>query len=359
MGNRTNLLVVYKLLNPCSCKDIWTCKCRSADTPNSATKLTQGGLEVLANAASLRIHDETTSAPTAGNEPPTITVQPSRSCCQSSNNQNTSSKRKDPGSPFPTPPPSTKHRGPFLPPIQTPSATASISTPLPTPEFPTIPPLSSIAALAGSGCTCGFRCTCPGCVEHRGPQHANQEHGDCTDGNCGTCVNHDGGVELPTVQSHHSSHASSCCGSSKSPSLASKPVSTSGISFVDSFFARRPSVSLPPAPPQRARRGTLTFDPTDTTVYPSILFTGGPKHFEERGPAFGLVNVPKLRCCAGKCGCPDGSCGCDYSCGGCCNESEATAPQVDSAMDSTVTDTSETPPSFGSASVGCCSSRVQ
>ncbi|KAK2461735.1 hypothetical protein APHAL10511_006198 [Amanita phalloides] len=55
------------------------------------------------------------------------------------------------------------------------------------PDFPIIPPLSTFASLAGSGCTCGLRCACPGCIEHRGPENTLPDHKDCVDG-CGSCV---------------------------------------------------------------------------------------------------------------------------------------------------------------------------
>ena len=253
-------------------------------------------------------------------------ARPIRSCCQPPSSLTTGGKRKQRPSPSPTPPPTTKHRGPSLPPIHTsitPISPSSLpASPTIVPEFPTMPPLSSIAALAGSGCSCGFRCTCPGCVEHRGSKYASKDHGDCPDG-CGTCVDYEGGVELPMVHSHHCT-----AGPSQSTSRVAcvgTSIGSSGASFVDSFFARATSIALPPAPAQRKRRGTL--DPTDTTVYPSTLFACGPRHLEERGPAFGLVSVPKLQCCAGNCGCPDGSCGCDHSCGGCVGDTHAETHQ--------------------------------
>ena len=151
------------------------------------------------------------------------------------------------------------------------------------------------------------------------------------------------------------------CDSTPYPSssqLQPTPAS-SGVSFIDSFFARTPAVALPPAPPQRARRGTLTLDPTDTTIYPSMLFAGGFKHLEERGPAFGLVSVPKLQCCAGKCGCPDGSCGCDHSCGGCAGDlDEEDRAQTDSPINSAMSPMSGNSRSHVPVGIrSCCSSK--
>ncbi|KAK7688164.1 hypothetical protein QCA50_008534 [Cerrena zonata] len=278
---------VDTLLNPCTCKDIWSCNCRTDATAATICS----GLDALANAAALCTQDLPIAVSPAF--PPTNTSimdKPIRSCCQPAENPTQSTKRKGRSSPSPSPPPTSKHRGPSLPPIHTHITPISPSpipaSPTAVPEFPTMPPLSSIAALAGSGCSCGFRCTCPGCVEHRGPEYASKDHADCPDG-CGTCVDYEGGVELPTVHSHHCTAGPSRLSSRVSTGRAS--IGSSGASFVDSFFARADSISLPPAPLQRKRRGTL--DPTDTTVYPSMLFAGGLRHLEERGPAFGLGNV--------------------------------------------------------------------
>ncbi|CAL1697351.1 unnamed protein product [Somion occarium] len=322
---------VSTLLNPCNCKDIWNCQCRSSDEASSSIIPSNGGLAALARAAALCCNEELNATPkTAIVDGSSTSEEPIPSCCQAASKPIINiSKRKRRGSPSPIPPPSSKHRGSLFPPIALPPITSHAasmsSTYSPVPNFPSIPPLSSIAALAGSGCCCGFRCTCPGCVEHRGPEHASKDHEDCPDG-CATCVDYEGGIELPAVHSHHSTSASS---SGSHDSLESRTglgttgvgIGSSGTNFVDSFFARAAaSVPLPPAPPQRARNGTL--NPGDTTVYPSMLFASGSKHLEERGPAFGLVRLPKLKCCSGRCGCPDGSCGCAKSCEGCADDVE-------------------------------------
>ncbi|OBZ79962.1 hypothetical protein A0H81_00147 [Grifola frondosa] len=175
-------------------------------------------------------------------------------------------------------------KGPDLPPIRLPILSPSFAPP----TFPTIPSISVITSLAGSSCSCGLQCACPGCVEHRGQQHASKDFNDCADG-CGTCVDHTGGVELP-----------------------------SGLpapSFIDAFFAR--AATLPMPPPSR----TASLDPTNVTVYPPQLFSGEAKEREERGAAFGLVAVPRLVCnCKGGCGCPEGQCACGDACAGCCDD---------------------------------------
>ncbi|KAF9234975.1 hypothetical protein BU15DRAFT_65271 [Melanogaster broomeanus] len=161
-----------------------------------------------------------------------------------------------------------------LPPI----LPGSISSSGTVPYFSVIPPLSTIKSIAGSGCTCGFRCMCPGCIEHRGPEHAQADHKDCSDG-CAHCVDHTGGVELP-----------------------GQDTSVGGGSLVEMFFARAASL---PNPPLNRRMG---MDPGDVTVYPSDLFSGSSMETDDRSAAFGLVNIPKLECCRGQCGCASEGC---------------------------------------------------
>ncbi|KAL4260975.1 Copper-fist domain-containing protein [Pleurotus pulmonarius] len=136
------------------------------------------------------------------------------------------------------------------------------STPFPPslPSFPTMPPLSAVASLAGSGC-------------------------------CNHCVD---------------------------PTLVALPGSStsSSKSIIDQFFAR--AASLPQPPSSRRLGGSATLDPMNTTVYPSTAHGT-----DERGVAFGLVNLPKLECCGGNCGCPNGLCGCGQACNGSCREHQS------------------------------------
>lgn len=151
-----------------------------------------------------------------------------------------------------------------------------------------MPPLSTIASLAGSGCTCGVQCACPGCLEHRGAEHASKDRKDCANG-CGTCVDHSIGIALPN----------------------SEP----GTNYLDKFFARAAAL---PAPPANRKMGVgMDLDPMNVTVYPDAARDAG-----ERGVAFGLVNLPKLECCSGRCECPNGTCGCGKFCSGRCVEHE-------------------------------------
>jgi len=170
--------------------------------------------------------------------------------------------------------------GPQLPPIQD----ASTSLRLPAVNFPVIPPLKTIASLAGSGCTCGLQCACPGCVEHRGVEHASPTRKNCADG-CGTCVD-ERLVPLPGLG--HSQNITS---------------------IVDRFLAHAAAL---PAPPRRKSTG-VQLDPTDITVYPNSVWES-----KESAVAFGLVSLPKLECCGGTCGCPDNQCNCGNACDGCC-----------------------------------------
>ena len=150
-------------------------------------------------------------------------------------------------------------------------------------DFPIIPPLSTIASFAGSGCTCGLRCGCPGCLEHRGPENASVSHKDCADG-CGTCIDEQS-VVLSSSQS---------------------------MGILDRFFAH--AAALPPPP--RRKGGGVHLDPMDITVYPDSAWES-----EESAVAFGLVHLPKLDCCGGRCGCPDSRCGCAEACeGACCKD---------------------------------------
>ncbi|KAF8349860.1 copper fist DNA binding domain-containing protein [Amanita rubescens] len=171
----------------------------------------------------------------------------------------------------------------LLPPIQNSSQDSSAHTNVP--DFSIIPPLSTIASLAGSGCTCGFRCACPGCLEHRGPEYASSSHRDCADG-CGSCID-----EQSVVLSG-----------------SQKPDSTS---LLDRFFAH--AAALPPPP--RRKGGGIYLDPVDITVYPDSAWGS-----EESAVAFGLVHLPKLECCGGRCGCPDSRCGCGTACDGACSK---------------------------------------
>ncbi|KAF9455318.1 hypothetical protein BDZ94DRAFT_1205886 [Collybia nuda] len=269
---------VDTLLNPCNCKSVWKCKCRTAPISD-----TQGsGLETLARVAVMCCNNE------ASTSSPPVNKSTKRKLSRLGSPSLTTHKRlkhitKSTASPSP---------GPELPPIQfdiSVSPTGKTSNPLP--DFPVMPPMSEIASFAGSGCTCGVQCACPGCVEHRGAEHASKERNDCADG-CGTCIDSNHGVALPG----HDCEAANGVNTSK---------------FLDKFFARAAALPLPPT---NRRMGVgVDIDPMNIMVYP-----GAARATDEGGFAFGLVSLPKLECCGGRCACPTGRCGCGKLCDGSC-----------------------------------------
>lgn len=156
--------------------------------PDSSAGRMNSGLAALAQAAALCCREEPLFLP----PPPTTPFE-------QTSRYNKHARDSPPGSShgaspthkrtrsIPTLPiPTYAQRGPDLPPI---FATSLPASPL------TIPPLSTFTSFAGSGCCCGLRCACPGCVEHRGAEHASDDREDCP--GCGSCVDYDGGVELP------------------------------------------------------------------------------------------------------------------------------------------------------------------
>ena len=256
---------VDSLLNPCHCKNVRQCTCRGTSCiagPSSfGERCSDYGLQTLAEAAVMfRDRPMQDSASEHSSDPPPAP------CCAEERADIVPSARLE------------------LPPILLgPILSASV------PEFPIIPPLSTIKSTAKSGCTCSFNCTCPGCVEHRTLRHVEKHHKDCGEG-CGHCVDRTAGIELP-----------------------SQDTSSHDGNLVDTFFAR--AAALPNPPPNRRTE----LDPGDITMYPCDLFLGSSTEADERGVAFGLVKVPKLECCRGQCGCPPGGCQCGQFCGGCCD----------------------------------------
>ena len=285
---------------------MWSCKCDAIDSSQIASSSSTStstssagccGLTTLAQAAEPLCCSTAPDANRTEERQEDTSSHPKkhpRDCCKPS--PKARSKRLHRQSSPETP--AAFQRGPVLPPILSASLTESLSSSYP--DFPVIPPLSDIASMAGSGCTCGFDCTCPGCVEHRGPDHASKDHGDCPE--CGDCVDNELGIELPT----------------STPFGGISSSNTHVPDFLEAFFAK--AASIPPPPPERAFARTL--DPMNITVYPMALFNGEAKTLGERGPSFGLVQLPKLECCAGRCGCPGDSCACGQNCDGCCSHHE-------------------------------------
>ncbi|KAI0770979.1 hypothetical protein BD413DRAFT_626853, partial [Trametes elegans] len=200
----------------CGGKNALVCTCghdRAAPLPSSGN----GGLAALAQAAMFCCGNDVPSAeaalPTqstpvvmAANTQSTASVveeatrKHPRGCCSS-----LPSSR--PPSPEPKRPKHTSHNHTpstsFIPDYTNAfsiPALHSPEVPPPPPEFPPIPPLSTIVSYAAPECCCGTACACPGCVTHRGEAHASaSEFEDCSEGSCGTCVDHDAGPALPAA----------------------------------------------------------------------------------------------------------------------------------------------------------------
>lgn len=189
--------------------------------------------------------------------------------------------------------------GPELPPLLFDVFAEAASPALP--EFPTMPPISAIQSLAGSGCTCGLECACPGCAVHRGPEHASSSnHQECGDGACSDCVDSHAGIALPGYDD---------------------AATQSTNSILDRFFARAAAL---PAPPSHRKGNTTT------------------------------ISLPKLECCGGQCGCPDGGCACGTNCGGCCAEHMAD----DTSASSVAGPSTLPPPTPVAPPKSCCSSKA-
>ena len=159
------------------------------------------------------------------------------------------------------------HTSPSRSPHSSDTATSHTSTPpvlnLPPlifPEVPgptpVVPPFSTFSTLAGTGCTCGLTCQCPGCTTHHSRPGVGSRNAQAQD--CMTCVD-------PTLHVIDQSDSSG--------SYLESPV-------LEKFLAIAQRVPPPP--------------------------TAGGKP----------VELPKL-CCGGSCAC-GGACGCSGDCTGCC-----------------------------------------
>jgi len=252
---------VDSLLNPCNCTDVWKCRCEVSESANSSvpnvqTSVPLGGLATLARAA---------------------VMQNSSSDADSRLSLSTELYHSRPATPaniaFRK---RQKHRmknltrmpGPDLAPIR---ISPSSSFPPSIPDFPSMPSMSEISLLAGSGCTCGVLCACPGCVEHTTTDTGKR----CGDG-CGSCI--DPSIEV--ALSH------------PTPSQAKE-----STSFLDRFFAQ--AAALPP-PPAHRKMGSYHLDPMNTRIF-SQSSSSQPLNF-------GVVNLPKLDC-DGRCDHSSGECG--------------------------------------------------
>jgi len=293
---RTQVFSVDRLLNPCQCKSIWECQCKR--TPGSSN---QGRLDILVQVAT---SNHGPLVPSQSGDPPRPGPPAVRKSCCASKKKPVVVNDRDTG----------PVRGPDLPPLLLNSGRMNPPS-HDAPRFTTptsIPSIKSVVLLAGTGCSCGFECACPGCIEHRVPSPSTTTPGTsnlrpCSDG-CAHCVDRLGGVALP-----------------ESESVSQRP-QFRGV--IETFLSR--AANLPPPPKNRS----AGIDPTNIRVFPTELFSvdfggmsdpsgGNGGRQENPRSAWGLVDVPRLECCGGACGCPDGRCRCGTSCAGCCVESDA------------------------------------
>ncbi|KAL1672991.1 hypothetical protein EV122DRAFT_271082, partial [Schizophyllum commune] len=251
---------VDALLNPCCCGDVRGCRCNIAQASTSATTTSTSATVFLARAGS----------PSSGlNALAAAAAALSRQIPKSPLHQDGPSPSPFEGSSLLAP------------------STASTS---PFPDLPqfTLPHFTTLTSLAGSGCTCGVDCTCPGCSEHRGAEHVTHTHADCKEGNCIHCVDGDMAGRADALENDAFGFGGSSMfrrdgplgfGSNDSAGLFGNAAATNDA--LAKFFAQ---AALLPLPPNRSGQ---------------------------------RVELPKLECCGGNCGCPDGRCGCGQTCDGC------------------------------------------
>ncbi len=285
--------LVDTLLNPCTCKSLWKCKCRARSTEKSLSQqpaACSGLLTLASAAAALECCSKSSSNPTQTSS--TASVKRPARPRSLKNSSSTSSKRSRQEKRSCV---SAHSHNLQLPPLLYTSSSTSTSQDLSLaamPDFGFMPPIDQIASLAGSGCTCGVQCACPSCAEHNQNGCTDTGKRNCADG-CGTCID-------PSLQFSLPSNAGA--GSSTFPSLSQSSTSNhlgDKESFLDRFFAC--AAALPP-PPER-RKTLVHLDPMNTTVYSNKF-----------GPP---INLPKLDCCDGRCTCPGDQCSCTSSCLGC------------------------------------------
>ncbi|KAI0314256.1 hypothetical protein OF83DRAFT_462742 [Amylostereum chailletii] len=280
---------VDSLLNPCPCADVWSCQCdlRSSDLSpplnphEQAQEGSSSGLAALARAAELfasgslppSSHPQHASPPLPPPPPPPSTTpttrQPRKHNWSPNGSVRVSSKRRR----------RSPTRGPDLPPLLLSGPTAenesSLSLlPSPFSALP-MPSFSTFSSLAGSGCTCGLRCSCPDCPEHQ----PGEDHKDGS-ASCRHCVDETvREVDLTAVG--FGMKWMSTSGPTAGESTAPKSIAPSS-SVLDHFLAQ--AARVPPPPP----------------------------------PGGAPVTLPKL-CCEGSCGCGV-VCGCGGLCQGCCSD---------------------------------------
>ena len=262
--------LVDSLLNPCNCKDVRKCKCKVSQSASSSVSSAQisipfDGLARLAHAAAMEC-----SSPDAHSVSFSSTIDSEIHHSRSATPPNTTFCKHQKQSTNVL----ARMPGPDLAPLR---FSPLSSFPPSIPDFPSMPSMSEIVSLAGSGCTCGVRCACPGCVEHTdsGDDTSSKRCGE----GCGACIDHS--IEILD------------------------PSQAKDTSFLDRFFAQ--AAALPP-PPAHRKMSSYHLDPMNTHTSPQ---SSGSRPFD-------VVNLPKLKCCGGQCTCSVGQCTCRDNCAGSC-----------------------------------------
>lgn len=317
---------VDSLLNPCNCKSVWKCNCRqnkSLSPLSASSSAFFKDIQTHVQVAAMRCCDGLVTPSLSSTSTTLLTgtakiARPRTVPTPSSPSFSTTQHSFRPPSPQHSSHKRPEHRHGCettptleLPPIQSPASSPLMEQ---APDFGFMPPISTITSLAGSGCTCGVECGCPGCVEHRGVEYAAKNLTDCKDGRCMTCIDNTMGLALP--------ESSSCLSSSVPTSTATSLDYITKSSSLDRFLAR--AAALPPPPPNRRLGNGTHLDPRDV----SHLWTASDKH---PSGTVSEVNLPKLECCSGRCNCPNGRCGCGTSCPGCCVDSALPQSQSESS----------------------------
>jgi hypothetical protein len=260
---------VASLLNACQCTDVRNCGCRTsasnaphvnsefaAQTPalspngnnNASVQVTSDGLETLARAAAAVLLSPLT---------PRSSIHPKQiSSCSGANDHSCPSRSRRSSDT------ATSHTS--TPPVHNLPPLVFPEVPGPT---PVVPPFSTFTTLAGTGCTCGLTCQCPGCPTHHSRPGVDSRNAQAQD--CMSCVD-------PTLRVIDQNDSRG--------SYLESPV-------LEKFLAIAQRVPPPP--------------------------TAGGKP----------VELPKL-CCGGSCAC-GGACGCSGDCTGCCRFSEGNGTHND------------------------------
>jgi hypothetical protein len=170
---------------------------------------------------------------------------------------------------------------------------------------------------------------------------------------CQSCVDHMSGLALPSVVLSASTTGSlNPHDESEEDSGHSHSLLGGGISTLDHFYAM--ASRLPPPPPTLPGNRPGVLDATNLGVYHK---TGA----KSRNSASGLVQLPPLNCCAGRCKCAGGRCGCGSDCGGSCGDhfgKPGIGKGQNSPLRTEANSETENPRRSPKASKGCCKKQL-